>query len=97
MSVATATLMKVLILEPHLSADQRFVTFELNWRGETVSCAVSRTALEAFFWLPPNADEPRVLKVFNNGRSRIQAVAQRKLLAHPSVSIELNDADFARR
>ncbi|SAL00043.1 hypothetical protein AWB78_05877 [Caballeronia calidae] len=89
--------MKVLVPEPRISADRRFVAFDLIWKGETVSCTVLRIALEAYFWLPPNANEARMLKVFNDGFSRIHGVAQRKLRAHPSATIELNIADFDKR
>nr|WP_244808865.1 hypothetical protein [Caballeronia zhejiangensis] len=34
-----------------------------------------------FFWLPPDADDARLVNVFRFGFSRIEAVAQRKLRA----------------
>jgi hypothetical protein len=82
--------------EPQISADHRALTFVLPWRGESVTCVVSRTALETYFWLAPNADDTRTLTVFRNGFSRIHAVASRKLLAHPSKHLELSAADFAK-
>ena len=82
--------------ELQISADQRTLTFVLPGRGEPVTCVVSRTALETYFWLAPNADDARTLTVFRNGLSRIHAVASRKLLAHPSKKLELSAADFAK-
>src|SRR5215471_385453 len=82
--------------EPQISADQRTLTFVLPWRGESVTCAVSRTVLEVYFWLAPNADDARTLTVFRNGFGRIHAVVSRKLLANPSKHLELSAADFAK-
>jgi hypothetical protein len=89
--------MKVLAPVPQISADRRSLTFELEWKGQTASCTLSRTALEVYFWLPRNADEARMVKVFQDGFRRIHAVALRTLLARPSVAVELDDADFARK
>jgi hypothetical protein len=89
--------MKVLAPKPQISADRRFLTFELEWKGQTAACTLSRTALEAYFWLQPNADEARTVKVFEDGFSRIHAVALRTLLARPSCAVELDDADFAKK
>jgi hypothetical protein len=36
------------------------------------------------------------LKVFRDGFGRIHAIAERKLLAHPSKHLELSAADFAK-
>ena len=83
--------------EPQISADKRCITFVLPWRGELVTCVVLRAALEAYFWLAPNADDARTLKVFVDGFNRIHAIAERKLLgARPSKQIELSAADFAK-
>ena len=61
-----------------------------------MTCVVSRTALETYFWLAPNADDARTLTVFRNGFGRIYAVVSRKLQAHPSKHLELSAADFAK-
>jgi hypothetical protein len=36
------------------------------------------------------------LKVFHDGFGRIHAIAERKLLAHPSKHLELSTTDFAK-
>jgi hypothetical protein len=82
--------------EPLISADKRSLTFVMHWREEPVTCVVSRAALEAYFWLAPGADDARTLKVFRDGFGRIHAIAERKLLAHPSKHLELSAADFAK-
>jgi hypothetical protein len=61
-----------------------------------VTCVVSRTALETYFWLAPNADDARTLTVFSNGFGRILAIAERKLLAHPVKHLELSAPNFAK-
>jgi hypothetical protein len=87
--------MKVLVPDAQISADKQTLSFALEWRGENVTCVVPRTCLEAFFWLPPNADDARMVQVFRNGFSRIEAVARRKLLAHPTQTLRLTHADFS--
>jgi hypothetical protein len=82
--------------EPRISADKRNLTFVMHWCEEPVTCVVSRAALEAYFWLVPSADDARTLKVFRDGFGRIHAIAERKLLAHPSKHLELSTADFAK-
>jgi len=82
--------------EPLISADKRSLTFVMHWREERVTCVVSRTALEAYFWLASSADDARKLKVFRDGFGRIHAIAERKLLAHRSKHLELSTADFTK-
>jgi hypothetical protein len=82
--------------ESLISSDKRSVTFVIPWRGEPVTCNVSRSALEAYFWLPPNADDARTLMVFRNGFDRIYAVAMRKLLARPSEHLGFSAVDFEK-
>ena len=69
------------------------VAFELILAGRVVRCTVSRELLKDYFWLQPGADDARVLKVFNDGRQRIVAVAERKArrLAAPSIQLEATD------
>jgi len=82
--------------EPLISADKRSLTFVMHWREEPVTYVVSLAALEAYFWLAPSADDARTLKVFRDGFGRIHAIAERKLLAHPSKHLELSATDFAK-
>jgi hypothetical protein len=58
------------------------------WRGEVKF---------PHFWLPRSADATRTLKTFENGRNRIVAVAQRKLLARPDERLSLTANDFLAR
>ena len=88
--------MKAPLPEPQISADKRNLTFVMLRHGEPVTCVVARAALEAYFWLTPNADDARTLTVFRNGFDRIHAVALRKLLARPSKHLELCAVDFAK-
>jgi hypothetical protein len=89
--------MEVVELEPSVSADGRAVIFQLSTRGRDLECAVTREALEEHFWLQRGAGEARVLKTFADGRKRITAVAERKLLAHPGEKVLLTSGDFAAR
>jgi hypothetical protein len=86
--------MEIVELEPRLSADGRAVSFVLSVRGRELECAITREALEQHFWLQPGAGEARILKTFDDGRKRIVAVAERKLLAHPAEKLALVPADF---
>ena len=88
--------MEALELEPQVLPDRRGVAFGLAWRNGTVECVILLAALESYFWLEPRASEARILKTFRDGFSRIRALAERKLLAHPSTHLELAPADFAR-
>ena len=87
--------MKVLVPEPQISTDKQALSFVIDWHGESVSCVVTRRCLEVFFWLPPNADDSRLVSVFRNGFARIEAVARRKLQARPSSLVRLTEADFS--
>ena len=87
--------MKVLVPEAQISADKQTLSFTLDWRGQTVTCVVPRKCLEVFFWLPPDADDARMVSVFGNGFARIEAVARRKLLAQPTRTLRLTHADFS--
>ncbi|RDK02147.1 DUF1488 domain-containing protein [Paraburkholderia lacunae] len=89
--------MEIVELEPSVSADGRTVVFLLSARGRDLECAVTREALEQHFWLQGDADEERVLKTFADGRKRITALAERKMLARPGEKIVLTTGDFAAR
>ncbi|MGT2477294.1 DUF1488 family protein [Paraburkholderia terrae] len=83
--------------EPQVSANRRGVALTLLHQGRPVECIVTTAALEAWFWLEPRASDARVLKTFNDGYRRIRAIAERRLLAHPVMRLELTPDDFARR
>jgi hypothetical protein len=89
--------MEVLDRAAAVSPDGRAVVFILRIRGRDVECAIARDALEEYFWLPRGADAMRALKTFENGRKRIVAIAQRKLLARPDEPLRLTPNDFANR
>ncbi|MFM0197855.1 DUF1488 family protein [Paraburkholderia strydomiana] len=55
---------------------------------------IARDELEEHFWLPRSADPARTLKAFENGRDRIVAVIQRRLLARPDEPLWLTANDF---
>jgi Tol biopolymer transport system component len=82
---------------PAVSPDGRTVVFMLSIRGREVEGAIARDALEEHFWLPRTADATRTLRTFENGRNRIVAVAQRKLLARPDEPMRLTVSDFVTR
>jgi len=85
--------MKVLVPEALISEDRHTLTFVLNWRGQIVTCFVPRKCLEVFFGYRPM--HARAVRVFGDGFARIEAVAQRKLLAHPTPSMQLTHADVS--
>jgi len=89
--------MEVLDRPPAVSPDGRAVVFVLSIRGREVKGAIARDALEDHFWLARSADPARALKAFENGRNRIVAVAQRKLLARPDEPLWLTANDFVVR
>ncbi|MFM0557571.1 DUF1488 family protein [Paraburkholderia sediminicola] len=89
--------MEVLDRAPAVSPDGRAVVFMLSIRGREVEGAIARDALEEHFWLPRSADATRTLKAFENGRNRIVAVAQRKLLARRDEPLWLTVDDFRTR
>ncbi|SAL78653.1 hypothetical protein AWB67_05306 [Caballeronia terrestris] len=88
--------METLDLEPRIAADHRSVVFVITHKTRAIECVVARAALETHFWLTPDANDTKTLKTFHDGYRRIQAVAQRKLLAHPTARLELTAADFVR-
>ena len=81
-------------VEPTVVGGGLAVAFELVAAGRVVKCTVSRESLQHYFWLQPGADDARVLKVFNDGRQRIIAVAERKARRLAAASIHLEASDF---
>ncbi|MGF6658908.1 hypothetical protein QF000_000552 [Paraburkholderia atlantica] len=88
--------METVELEPQVLANRLGVTFSLVRENRPIECVITITTLEAYFWLEPRAGDERILKTFRDGYGRIRAIAERKLLAHPAVRLELTPADFAR-
>ena len=78
--------MEVLDRAAAVSPDGRSVVFILSTHGRDVGCAIAR-----------DADPAQILKTFENGRNRIVAVAQRKLLVRPGDLLWLAVDDFATR
>ncbi|MDN7904266.1 DUF1488 family protein [Burkholderia diffusa] len=50
--------------------------------GQAVACRVAREVLERHFGAPPGASEARILQTFAEGRGRLVAMAERKMLAY---------------
>lgn len=89
--------MEAFDLGAQISANRLCVTFVLAGKNGAVECMIARDALEAFFWLPTDADDAKMLKIFQDRANRIHAVAHRKLLAYPAARLELTTIDFARK
>jgi Protein of unknown function (DUF1488) len=79
-----------------LASDATAVVFTIFADGHEVRCLITRDALEQFFWLPPEANEARVLKAFADGRNRIVALAVRRALRAKSGTLKLVASDFER-
>ncbi|QBR02486.1 DUF1488 family protein [Paraburkholderia pallida] len=80
-----------------LSADGKLVLFFISAHNQSVQCSISREALEQHFWLPAGANDARTLKAFADGRQRITAAAERRMLKSSGAPIALNTAEFARQ
>ncbi|CAN7657873.1 DUF1488 domain-containing protein [Caballeronia sp. LjRoot34] len=78
-----------------LSSDGRLINFVTFAQRHPVRCAITREALEQWFWVPPRASEERLMKCFADGRKRISAVAERKWLALRSDTVILSASDFS--
>ncbi|CAN7795895.1 DUF1488 domain-containing protein [Caballeronia sp. LjRoot34] len=72
------------------------IEFPIFVGGREVRCLLTRDALEQFFWLPPDANETRLLKAFADGRNRIFALAVRKAMRAKTDSLKLTASDFER-
>lgn len=84
-------------LQPRVSPDGQGIVFVLSHRGRNITCRVTREVLEQHFWVPPGASETRVLQAFVDGRGRLVAMAERKLLAHGGERLVLTIDDFDGR
>jgi len=83
-------------VEPTVVGGGLAIAFELIAAGRVVTCTVSRESLQHCFWLQPGADDACVLRIFNDGRQRILAVAEREARRLAAASIHLEAADFQR-
>jgi hypothetical protein len=79
-----------------LASDGTAVAFPIIADGREVRCSITRDALEQFFWLPPEANEARVLKAFSDRRNRIVALAVCRALRAKSETLKLVASDFTR-
>jgi hypothetical protein len=86
-----------LTAEACVSSDGKVVAFVASFRNQSVQCSISRDALERHFWLPAGASEARVLKAFVDGRRRITAAVERRMLKKTGAPIVLSATDFADR
>ncbi|MGT0247620.1 DUF1488 family protein [Burkholderia pyrrocinia] len=84
-------------LQPRVSPDGRSVVFMLSNRGRDIMRQVAREVLEQHFWVPPGASEARVLQAFADGRGRLVAMAERKMLVHGNGPVMLTTDDFNNR
>ena len=84
------------VAEIVLAGDGTAVVFPIQIGGREVRCSLTRDALERFFWLPPDANEARVLKAFADGRNRIFALAARRAMRDKTDSLKLAARDFER-
>ena len=82
--------------EPVVVDGGHAIAFELVAAGRVVRCTVSRESLQDYFWLQPGADDVRMLKIFNDGRQRIVAIAERKARRLAATTIHLEMSDFRR-
>ncbi|HDR8937572.1 DUF1488 domain-containing protein [Burkholderia vietnamiensis] len=88
--------MEVPELHPRVTEDGRSVAFMLPHRGREVACHVTRDVLEQHFWVQPGASETRILQAFVDGRRRLVAMAERKMLAHRDEPVVLTMDDFGK-
>lgn len=84
-------------LQPRVSPDGQGIVFVLSNRGRSIVCHVAREVLEQHFWVPPGASETRILQAFADGRGRLVAMAERKMLAHGGEQVVLTIDDFGVR
>lgn len=83
-----------LTAEASVSSDGKMVVFMAVAHGQTVQCAITRDALEEHFWTPIGAADARLLKAYMDGRKRIAAAVERKMLRDKRAPIVLHASDF---
>lgn len=87
--------MEAEFLAPTLDNHRTALHFVLEYAGRRVNATITIEALEQHFWLSAGANAAQVLKVFDDGRRRILAVAARKWLsAAVGKSVALTARDF---
>ncbi|AFQ52209.1 DUF1488 family protein [Burkholderia cepacia] len=84
-------------LQPRVAPDGQSITFVLSSSGRNIDCRVAREVLEQHFWVQPDATETRILRAFADGRGRIVAMAERKMLSHGGERVVLTMDDFSNR
>ena len=89
--------MDLIDLMPDVAADRHEISFRLTGPRSEVACAMTREALDAQFWLPPDADPVRMPRAFADGRRRLIAVAERKVRLRPGEPVRLTADDFPIR
>ena len=82
-------------VEASVSADGRLVVFVVFARGRAVQCSITRDVLEQYFWAPIGADDARLLKAYTDGRKRIAAAIERKVLRGSDEPTKVKAADFS--
>jgi hypothetical protein len=82
--------------EPVVVDGGHAIAFDVIAAGRVVRCTVSRESLQDYFWLQPGADDALMLKIFNDGRQRIVAIAERKARRLAATTIHLEMSDFRR-
>ena len=88
--------MDVLDFAPGVSSDGSEIALGLSERIGGVECAVTREALKVHFWLPRGTGASRMLRTFVDGRNRIVAEAERKMLARPDQPVRLTSNDLTK-
>ncbi|QIE29725.1 DUF1488 family protein [Caballeronia sp. SBC2] len=82
--------------EPVVVDGGRAIAFDIIAAGRVARCTVSRESLQDYFWLQPEANDVRMLKIFSDGRQRIVAIAERKARRLAATTIHLEASDFRR-
>ncbi|WP_082855288.1 DUF1488 family protein [Paraburkholderia phytofirmans] len=82
--------------DTRLSDDGKLIRFIAVWRGRSVQCAISIEALEEHFWAPDRADSERLSRTYWDGRIRIAAAVERRLLRNGSEPIVILTKHFSR-